>query len=289
MPIRFERYGFLAASALLVIGFVTTGISDAQQGDKPTITMSPVANEGAGLPQIDGGQRQDPINWPATLKYFLKGEFACTSTIIGARVVITAAHCVDENAPVEVKMANGDQFHLTCSVHPKFDPDLLQADVALCLSDKEFSKNQAFENLDLRITHVRTATKLFLLGFGCRSVATLAEAGGQLYGGTATVIKLPDPSDDHIRTQGVKSNPDDAVICPGDSGGAAYVMNGSGATGPRSIVGMNSGYIAQTRVSAITSLTGITSDFVHDWSLDKKVSICGVHDNAQNCRDRFTP
>jgi hypothetical protein len=251
--------------------------------------MSPVANEGAGLPQIDGGQRQDPTNWPATLKYYLKGEFACTSTVVGARVVITAAHCVEEDAITEVTMANGDRFKLSCSVHPKYEPDVLQADVALCLSDKEFPQDQAFENLDLRTTHVRMKTKLFLLGYGCRSVITLAGAGGQLYGGTATIVRLTDRSDDHIRTQGTKDNKDDVVICPGDSGGAAYVTNGPTALGPRSIVGLNSGYIAQTRTSAITSFTGIVAEFIRDWSLDKKASICGIHDSAKNCRDRFTP
>lgn len=258
----------------------------AQTPPKRVITMIPPESTG-GLPQVVGGETQDNTKWPATLKYYLDGNLSCTSTIVGARTIITAAHCLDSEAKTEIRFGAGTQpYELTCEHHPRYRYNGLIADVALCLSDRALPVNFQYENLDTYITRVRRNTKLFLLGYGCRKFEDIGNPSkiGQLYGGVSQVASMPASSEDHYRTQG------GVVICPGDSGGSAYVLNASGKPeGLRSIVGINSGFIPEYRESAITPLTGSVTQFIVDWSKDNGVTICGIHDTAVNCRDRLAP
>jgi hypothetical protein len=264
-----------AAALLLALG----SISSAYAAE---IVMKKATPVGAGAPQVDGGTRQDVTTWPATLKYFLSDSFACTSTIIGERTVITAAHCVAGASQAKVELG-ADTFPIDCTTHPLFIRDTLEADIALCYSSKDFPSTIGFENLDLRSTRVRIDSNLFLLGYGCRNVNTLT-GDGELYGGSAKVHQLAMSPTGHVRTRG------GVVICPGDSGGSAYMLAvDDKPVNPRSIVGINSGYIAVNRVSAITGLTGVMADFIRDWADDRKARICGVHQDAQFCHDRFSP
>ncbi|MCK1284722.1 trypsin-like serine protease [Bradyrhizobium sp. 44] len=264
-----------AAALLLALGGISCGCADE-------IVMKKATPTGAGAPQVDGGTRQDVTTWPATLKYFLSDNFACTSTIVGSRTVITAAHCIAGARQAKVELG-ADTFPIDCTTHPLFVRDTLEADVALCYSSKDFPNNIGFENLDLRSTRIRVDSNLFLLGYGCRNVNTLA-GEGELYGGSAKVFQLAALPTGHARTRG------GVVICPGDSGGSAYLLAvDDQPINPRSIVGINSGYIAINRVSAITGLTGVMADFIRDWADDRKTRICGVHQDAQFCHDRFSP
>jgi len=270
-------------SALTAIAFPHT--AQAQDGQR-VIIMTPPESPG-GMPKVVGGEAQDPKRWPATLKYYLDGRLSCTATIVGPRAVITAAHCIDDQARMEVRLPGEAQpFLLTCEVHPWYQYVGLIADAALCLSNRAFPTSFAYENLDTQITRVRRGTKLFLLGYGCRKFEDIGNPQkiGQLYGGVSEVILLPSRSEDHYRTFG------GVVICPGDSGGSAYILSSPTAPeGLRSIVGINSGFAQASRQSAITPLTGSVAQFITDWSKDRKTQICGVHESAANCRDRFSP
>jgi hypothetical protein len=257
----------------------------AQPAPAPII-MSPVKEIGDGLPQIDGGSKEEPTTWPATLKYYAGGKFACTSTIVGDRVVVTAAHCLFDGVPLQIGFDNQTTAHLRCDRHPSYDVNGYFADVALCVSDTAFSRQFLYENLDLSVTHVRSQTDLYLLGYGCRDVRdtqNLAKTG-QLYGGKSTVTFMSRLPGGHYLAE------DGVVICPGDSGGAAYLLKDMNKrAGPRSIVGINSEYSAVGRSSSITGLTDTVATFVRDWSSDAKVAICGVQPEANNCHDRFVP
>lgn len=234
-----------------------------------------------------GGETQDNSIWPATLRYYLDDRLFCTSTIVGTHTVITAAHCIDSEAKTEIRFdPSSTPFELTCEQHPRYQYTGLFADVALCSSNRALPTNFQYENLDTQITRVRRNTKLFLLGYGCRKFEDIGNPKkmGQLYGGVSQVMSVPAASEEHYRTQG------GVVICPGDSGGSAYILGSSAhPEGLRSVIGINSGFRPETRESAITPLTGSVAQFVIDWSKDKKVTICGIHDAATNCRNRLSP
>jgi hypothetical protein len=246
--------------------------------------------------QIDGGTRQDPQDWKATLEFFdaEHAGFRCTATIVAARAVITAAHCLPDAVQAEIKLQDDDSITLICRHHPRYHASNLTFDVAMCLADRPIGGGFAYENLDIELGDVKPAAILYLLGFGCRDVLNPGDPklGGQLYGGISQVDTLPTDEGGHILTAG------GVVICPGDSGGAAYLINTGAAPGeaaippstnPRAIIGVNSGFLASARVSSIAAFTTAVATFVRDWARDNGVEICGVHAGTAGCRQRYLP
>jgi hypothetical protein len=269
-------------SCLLIAAFQVSMIGHAlaQQGEPPSITMSPINEKGDGRSSVDGGARQDPTNWPATLKYNLDDRFTCTSTIVGEKTIITAAHCLQNGATAKISFGKaGVSVTLRCEHHPLYQRTGLINDIALCLSDGAIPTTFLYENLDMQKERIAVHTSLFLLGYGCRNIQDVGDPTkiGQLYGGRSEVDKLPTADDDHAETKG------GVVICPGDSGGAAYVLAATEA-GPRAIVGINSGYFAAPRVSAISTFGDAAANFIVKWSKDHSTAICGVSGAATNCR-----
>lgn len=243
------------------------------------IEMTQPEVAGPGSPQIDGGDKQKPDNWPATLKYYLGDDFACTATVVGETAVITAAHCLDEQTKATIKLADGTSISLNCEAHPSFNSTSLTFDVAMCLITQKLPSSLPFESVNLDAQDLVPKRSLFLLGYGCRDVTTQAKSG-QLYGGLSSIGVLPSHPGDHIKTKG------GVVICPGDSGGAAYALADAGQPfGPRSIIGLNSGYWAHVRVSAIEPLSA-AAEFIRSWAKRNKIMICGVDSGAKRCHDR---
>jgi hypothetical protein len=194
---------------------------------------------------------------------------------------------LENETTADVELAKDEKtITIHCKHHPSFKTEGLINDIALCVSDADFPTRFGYENIDIPAAHVREHTSLFLLGYGCRDVGDIGNPDkiGQLYGGIAPVHTMAAPPDDHIQTKG------GLVICRGDSGGAAYVLGAQDEpNGPRSIIGLNSGYFPRQRVSAITPFGGDAATFIHTWAAEKKVFLCGVHSQAENCRDRFVP
>jgi Trypsin len=280
-----RSYSILFIGALVVIFSATVLRGQAEQPS--TYRMELPISGGAGSVQMVNAKKLEQTEWPATLKYLVKSAFNCTSTIVGSKVLITAAHCMVEKGSPQVQI-DGSSFNLTCDTHPRFQPSKFYSyDITLCLSDKPFPSNFKYENLDLRITHVRSSSSIFLVGYGCRQFpkdGAPPPVNGDLYGGFSTVQAVSEQSGDHFVTQG------GTVICPGDSGGASYLLiDHDSLTSGRSIVGVNSLYDDTTQQSFITALTDDVATFIQDWAADHGASICGVDSNAANCRPQYAP
>lgn len=251
---------------------------------------------GTGLPQIVDGRQESETDWPATFRFFADDQFYCTSTMIGNRTILTAAHCIDPEKEQQIKISDRLSIKLTCDVHPQYRRFDLFSDIALCYSASDLPRTRQiagssmtydFENLDLKITRVKLKTPIYFLGFGCRKYPDgtngAAKTTGQLYGGLAVLSALPRGPGEHFRTLG------GVAICPGDSGGAAYVLSDTEKpAGPRSVIGLNSGYNPVGKVSDITTLYSLEK-FVRDWAEDNATKICGVHDGAEHCRAGYLP
>ena len=90
-----------------------------------------------------------------------------------------------------------------------------------------------------------------------------------------------------------KDDPDLANLCPGDSGGAAYLRTGPGMAN-RIIIGVNSRvfYRDQSRTSYEASLvsstgTKIFTDWATTWANPPgkpQLAICGISGSPQKCR-----
>lgn len=250
------------------------------------------ADAGEGLPQIVDGSRQEAEKWPATLGFKTDHNIFCTSTVVGEGALITAAHCVGEGRVWWADMGDGPPIKLSCDLDPEFTWRGLVSDIALCASDKPFPKSFMYENLDFNVATVQAQSDLFLLGYGCRQFPKpneQAQTSAQLYGGLSKVAGLPKNAGGHI-VGGHIVTKGGVVVCNGDSGGAAYALvDASVPTGPRSIIGMNSSYVKETRQSSIASLAAETKAFATTWADPHHVRICGVHPDAENCRDKFVP
>lgn len=270
---------------LAVINYIypwqTVAAADRHRGHF-RLVMSRPQQMGLGSVQIDGGTKQDPVQWGATLKFLSAKRIVCTSTIVGDHVILTSAHCIGGATAFSVDLGEGRTFDLSCDINPKFERRTLSGDIALCHSEMSFPRTNGFEAVDLELSNSQ-GSRLFLLGYGCRSVVNFDQTG-QLYGGSSKVFRPSTVGDDHLLTRG------GVVICPGDSGGAAYRLAvDDQPVNPRSIVGVNSSYEVPTRTSAITTFAGSAGSFIREWAKMKGASICGLDPMAEACHDRYTP
>lgn len=239
--------------------------------------------------QIYGGQPVDPSDFPWTLKFeyldFNRTPRLCTATVVGDRVVFVAAHCGGTDFSVKLEGHN-QPFKLTCTRNPKFDSWSLHGDLMICLSDSKFPTTRKFERMSM--SEVKESNELFLLGYGCRDLENMSGSIGTLMGGTANVNFV---DSGHVYTKGKELDVPstagkDVMVCPGDSGGGAYLMTGSKITGKRSIIGVVSAFIENDRVSLITPLfLSENKAFIDEWRLDNPgILICGKDSDAKNCR-----
>jgi Trypsin len=235
--------------------------------------------EAVGHPQIRNGKSQDETKWPATLKFLVNGNLYCTATIVGDKVVITAAHCVPKHSTFKVQLGQEfyhQEFSLDCTIDPRFNSWTYAFDTAMCLQTGQdpFPATLKRESIDLHLTKLYRDQTLFLLGYGCRVDGDKTTAG-YLYGGNVTLLGVAQSPGGHVTATGKP------ILCPGDSGGAAYAGDPDNPAGKkRAIVGINSLYNASFYQSYITPLSTEARQFIEDWITVNGVSVCGFNTQA---------
>jgi hypothetical protein len=222
---------------------------------------------GAGE-QVLGGVPVDVSEWPATL-VFTSTVGLCTSTVIGKRVVITAAHCINDGVKGRIKI--GDQTtNVTCHHHPNYSADY-RMDISLCeATDADIvltRGSKKFETINAA-TKPANGTSIRLLGYGC-TVSKGDNPRKILYGGHAPLTRT-----DGAYLVTVGSN----AVCFGDSGGGAYVEAPT-----RKLVGINSrgDIISRSLLSSLADPS--IKAFLQSW-VDRGLQICGLSADETNCR-----
>lgn len=221
-------------------------------------------------PMLIGGKPADASEWPASL-YAKAGSSACSSTLVGDRVLFMAAHCMSNGGTVSFT-AHANAYKARCAHHPEYKGNDT-ADWALCLVDRPVT-GVPFEVLGTE-TPVAMNTELLLSGYGCIKPGGGGGNDGIFRIGNATVKGTPSGKSYDIVTKG------GAALCFGDSGGAAYLVSEK----ERVIVGVNSrGDISSmSYLPAVSSRTFIT--WARQWAQDSNnVRLCGIHDDALGCR-----
>jgi secreted trypsin-like serine protease len=277
-------------AAVITALLVLTRSSFAQ----PVYEMAPIPESQQQDPlelQILRGKPAVQTDWPATLQFERNGAY-CTSTIVGERVLLTAAHCVENGSKARAFIKGTWKDDITC-YHPTqySGPGCngaasveeiagCTADIALCLADTPFESTR-IEAINSDPNETKAGASLTLLGFGC------TKRGGSLskdlmIGFTkVTTTSVP----------GASSNPKNvlqeyviaeggAAVCSGDSGGAAYNSEDSAV---RKIVGVGS----RGNLSTTSYLTNVTdqhiSDFLRSWSSSNGADICGISAGGKGC------
>jgi hypothetical protein len=222
-----------------------------------------------------GGEVVQPADYPASF-YTTQDKARCTSTMIGPRVLLTAAHCVADGGKITLSKA-GASFGGRCEHAPGYASDAT-ADWALCKLEKSVPA-VLFETVNQSAALPKKGAKVLLAGFGCTKVGGGGGNDGFYRIGEATVIAEPTATSNDIVAKG------DAALCFGDSGGAAFVVaTDAKQKGRRVLVSVNSrGNIQDTSYLSATS-TRAGRAFFADWLARNQAEACGVNLNGTVCR-----
>lgn len=253
----------------------------------PTFTMKPGSayDDGTALPQIIGGTKAVPSEWPATFVFQNPKGGSCTSTAVGERLILTAAHCIPDGSQGIVEW-NGKNLTTSCHHHPGYrdgipsnDPAWaakVSPDFALCVTDTRMPQIIA-ENVDRTGAALKKSGSVHLLGFGCNKEGGTDGGFGVLYEGDATITTLPSQGSYYTEARG------GAAVCYGDSGGGAFLFLNQAQT-RRLLMGVNSrGDISKVSLLSTTSVKGFV-----DWAIrfaeQHGTAICGLQNEATGCR-----
>jgi hypothetical protein len=261
------RWSIVVATAAIVACHT---IGETQPSGEPVtfFAVAELTKSRSASPQISGGRLAEPKDWPASF-YARLGDDYCTSTAVGPRALLTAAHCV-RNRTATLMLANVE-YRLQCERAPGYTASA-KADWALCALDKPLP-SLPFEVLSTSASTVKKNDDVTLSGFGCDGTAG---TDGVFRIGESRVQKVPSGSNYDIVTSG------GAAVCFGDSGGAAYrYLDGT----RRVQIAVNSRAGTEAGQSYLSSLAVRPAiDFLHSWSSRNDVFICGVHPGATGCR-----
>jgi hypothetical protein len=217
-------------------------------------------------PALIGGSVADPADWPAS-----PWIGNCSSTLIGNKVLKTAAHCVGNGGSKSFTI-NNTRYTATCTHNPSYRGNST-ADWALCLVSQPVVGIK-FESI---ATEEEAAcargVKYLWTGYGCQ------RRGGTIDGkfriGMVSTTQCPSGTNYDTVTRG------SVALCSGDSGGGGYVVF---QNGDRKVVGTNSRSNTTDTSYVSSTYTAKFRDWAKSWAASKNVSICGIDADAENCR-----
>jgi hypothetical protein len=199
----------------------------------------------------------DPSRLPATFKAKLgpTGGVVCTATLVGPQVLLTAAHCLDkqqkkpdgswETVPGGIRLAGETAVRpfRVCEMAPAYvasDPPVDNTprnahDFALCELGSAVSQVRAETLAPADSALASTGKSILLAGYGCTE-ADLTNGFIPRRPGSSAMLrvgqnKVSGDKEGWITLNG-RVYTQEAIVCPGDSGGAAYGGVESLAPGP---------------------------------------------------------
>lgn len=285
----------IRASLVLVVSVMVLGGSphllSAQQvtpvDRSATISFYPISEltrPAGAQPTLRGARLANPKDWPASF-YSVHPGGSCTSTLVGPRALLTAAHCAPNKAAVAIQLA-GNVYKGTCTQSDLYSPssaDGRSADWAICLMDSDVPVSK-YETLNVDSLRVRVGGQLLLTGFGCTQATGIGGNDGNYRIGEAKVTALPSGSNNDITTSG------DVALCYGDSGGGAFIFLDPGKK-RRIQVSVNSriGVMENGKLGNDSYLSSVSTSaaqsFLKIWASANSADICGLTQGAKRCRE----
>ena len=209
-----------------------------------------------------GGRAVDPGEYEEVVR-ISSGRSWCTATVIGPRVLLTAAHCTEENGEVTFEHKD-EKYVAVCALAPDYTSSVGDQDMALCKMNKDFDG-------DLGVVGdvvPKMGDTITLIGYGCIRRGGGGGNDGILRVGTAPVTKEFTHDYYSFHVTGA------TALCFGDSGGPAYLSDPTSAK--RLVTGVNSRGDIRS-LSLLTALPHANSiEFMRAFAANNEVAICGV-------------
>lgn len=222
-------------------------------------------------PALIGGSVADPADWPAS-----PWVGNCSSTLIGPKVLITAAHCVGNGGSKSFTI-NNTRYSAVCTHNESYRGNST-ADWALCLVSQPVV-GVKFESIATASeAECKVGKKYLWTGYGCQRWGGTID--GKFRIGMVATTRCPSGNDYDTVTRG------SVALCSGDSGGGGYVVM---ENGDRKVVGTNSRSNTTDTSYVSSTYTDKFRSWAKSWGDSKRVSICGIHADAVDCRNGSNP
>lgn len=209
----------------------------------------------ANSPNLIGGRPALRGEFPEAV-YINFGRSRCSGSIVGPRVLLSAAHCASNNSIGNFQIGQ-QQYSARCTRHPSYPR--IDIDFLLCRIDRPVSVTPASVE-----GWVNRGDQITIVGYGC------TRPGGG--GGNDGILRVGDASVIGFSGYDVVSR--GAGLCFGDSGGPVYKHMSDPFNEKHIQIAVNSkGNIRDTNYTAATHTV---SDWMKDWATQNAVEICGV-------------
>jgi hypothetical protein len=211
----------------------------------------------------------DPTLWTSVVIAKRSSQRYCTATLIGPNVLLTAAHCVDAKVPTNPSKTVGGTVRIDgaplqlkgCAMAPAYQQSPLPTDDQP-RSSEDFALCEIVGNVGDGIletledgAEMKVKASILMSGYGCINLRVFLgklqfdDGENKLRVGDAKIdaVGVSDATASKGRYLRTRTENDEPILCPGDSGGPAFSgVSAENQGGPRRrVVGVNS------RVTAI--------------------------------------
>jgi len=244
-------------------------------------TLATAASAQVDTQVINGFPTEGEL-WRGTV--MVRGVGGCSGSFIGPNLVLTAAHCCDNNAQDGIQVTGGAEGEIDFGMSTKHTNAGFTVLNDMCLVQLAAPKPESFPHYDLHISNVPLNTDSIIVGYG-NNVSSISEGSGfgeARYGLTRvngyqmndmTVIARPD-------VQPAQN------ACNGDSGGPIFVPM---ADGRWAVHGVTSRGMIGCPVTGPLAMAYYNNAVVNEKWLEDTASSWGVSDlngiggNCESC------